>query len=362
MKKFYFIVNPISGHANNTKYAEDIIALLHKKADVETHMHVLQARGEAEPYAAKLADEIKDDGIIVSVGGDGTFNEIASSLVGKSTPVAIIPRGSGNGLARMLRVPTQKALQAEYLLKGHTIKIDNGNFGDRKYFCTAGFGFEACIAFLFDKTGNKKRGRQQYVQHIIKEIFNYKPVEAELEIDGKREKGKYFSLCIANANQYGNNAIISPSADLTDGKLRLIKVKPFPLVLAGTLGVALMGGYIDKLELFVETKEVESVKILSISDDRFHCDGEPIRKQLPLEVSITKGLLNILVDADYKPYSPRIFDVDIDDINAKIRKTNENFTETLKEKVEEVNNLNYELRSSAKDMLASFFTKKSKNK
>ena len=35
MKKFYFIVNPISGHANNTKYAEDIIALLHKKADVE---------------------------------------------------------------------------------------------------------------------------------------------------------------------------------------------------------------------------------------------------------------------------------------------------------------------------------------
>ena len=192
MKKFYFIVNPISGHANNVKYAEDIIKLLHKKADVETHMHVLQARGEAEPYAAKLADEIKDDGIIVSVGGDGTFNEIASSLVGKSTPIAIIPRGSGNGLARMLRVPTQKMLQAEYLLKGHTIKIDNGNFGDRKYFCTAGFGFEACIAFLFDKTGNKKRGRQQYVHHIIKEIFNYKPVEAELEIDGKREKGKYF--------------------------------------------------------------------------------------------------------------------------------------------------------------------------
>ena len=188
MKRFYFIVNPISGHANNTKYAEDIIALLHKKADVETHMHVLQARGEAEPYAAKLADEIKDDGIIVSVGGDGTFNEIASSLVGKSTPIAIIPRGSGNGLARMLRVPTQKALQAEYLLKGHTIKIDNGNFGDRKYFCTAGFGFEACIAFLFDKTGNKKRGRQQYVHHIIKEIFNYKPVEAELEIDGKSLK------------------------------------------------------------------------------------------------------------------------------------------------------------------------------
>ena len=222
MKKFYFIVNPISGHANNTKYAEDIIALLHKKADVETHIHVLQARGEAEPYAAKLADEIMDDGIIVSVGGDGTFNEIASSLVGKSTPIAIIPRGSGNGLARMLRVPTQKALQAEYLLKGHTIKIDNGNFGDRKYFCTAGFGFEACIAFLFDKTGNKKRGRQQYVQHIIKEIFKYKPVEAELEIDGKREKGKYFSLCIANANQYGNNAIISPSADLTDGKIGLL--------------------------------------------------------------------------------------------------------------------------------------------
>ena len=185
---------------------------------------------------------------------------------------------------------------------------------------------------------------------------------AELEIDGKRETGKYFSLCIANSNQYGNNAIISPSADLTDGKLRLVKVKPFPLVLAGTLGVALMGGYIDKLDIFVETREVESVKILSISDDRFHCDGEPIRKELPLEVSISKSLLNILVDADYKPYSPRIFDVDIDEINARIRRTNETFTETLKEKVGEVSHLNSELRHNAKDMLSSFFTKRSKNK
>ena len=207
MKNFYFIVNPISGNANNTKYTENLIALMSEYPEVTTHMHVLSGRGEAAPYADKLSNEIGENGIIVSVGGDGTFNEIASALTGKKTAVAIVPRGSGNGLARMLKVPTTPKEQKEYLLKGKTINIDNGQLGDRKFFCTAGFGFEACIAFLFDKTGCKKRGKQQYIRHIIKEIFKYNPVEAVMEADGERIEGKYLSVCVANADQYGNNAI-----------------------------------------------------------------------------------------------------------------------------------------------------------
>lgn len=242
MRKYHFIVNPISGNANNRKYAENLIRMLTTRHGASCQMHVLSARGEAEPYARQLAQTIDNDTTVVSVGGDGTFNEIASGLINTPTRIAIIPRGSGNGLSRMLRLPNHPKEQIDYLISEKTVRIDAGRFGQRNFFCTAGFGFEASIAFLFDKTGRKKRGPQQYVHHILREVFTYKPVEVELTLDGEKIHDKFFSVCFANADQYGNNAIIAPEASLTDGLFHVILVRPFPLIAAGTMGAALMGG------------------------------------------------------------------------------------------------------------------------
>lgn len=362
-EKYYFIINPISGHANNAKYAEDVIALMKARAkesgkDIEIHEHVLSARGEAEHYTSELSGEIGADGVVVSVGGDGTFNEIASSLTGKDTPIAVIPRGSGNGLARMLSLPHTKDDTVEYLLTGRRMKIDSGRFGERQYFCTAGFGFEACIAFLFDKTGNVHRGKQEYVKHIMKEIFTYNPIYVNMEVDGEVVKGEYMSVCLANANQYGNNAIISPDADLEDGHLRLVMIKPFPIAMAGTMALALMGGYIDKVPMYVERRVVDRVKVTEVSDARFHCDGEPLRMELPLEVSVNPMSLNMIVPQDYKPVSPRAFDKEIEDINRHIAAANEMLTNNVVEQMKKAADLRKELRTNAEKLISKYFSKR----
>lgn len=326
MRKYHFIVNPISGNANNRKYAENLIRMLTTRHGASCQMHVLSARGEAEPYARQLAQTIDNDTTVVSVGGDGTFNEIASGLINTPTRIAIIPRGSGNGLSRMLRLPNHPKEQIDYLISEKTVRIDAGRFGQRNFFCTAGFGFEASIAFLFDKTGRKKRGPQQYVHHILREVFTYKPVDVELTLDGEKIHDKFFSVCFANADQYGNNAIIAPEASLTDGLFHVILVRPFPLIAAGTMGAALMGGYFDKLS-YVETRKVKHASLKVIDDARFHCDGEPIRHETPLQIDLMHQVLNVQVPSDYdESLSPRL----VNELNQKIETANLELTQALR--------------------------------
>ena len=326
MRKFHFIVNPISGNANNRKYAESLIRRLENHEDVSCSIHVLSARGEAENYARQLPLVLDRDTTVVSVGGDGTFNESASGLLNSSLRIAIIPRGSGNGLARMLRLPNRWNEQVHYLLSNQTIRIDAGRFAQRNFFCTAGFGFEAAIAFLFDKTGRKKRGPKQYVHHILREVFTYKPVKVELSLDGETLCDDFFSVCFANADQYGNNAIIAPEASLTDGLFHVILVRPFPLIAAGTMGAALMGGYFDKLP-FVETRKVRHATLKSVSDPRFHCDGEPLHFSSPLEINVQPHALLIQVPDGYDDsLSPRL----VNELNQKIETANNELTQALR--------------------------------
>ncbi len=359
--EIHFIVNPISGNANNTRYAGHLIDLIGSRhvEGVSTSIHVLQRRGEATDYAAAYARDVvasgrQDEVLMVSVGGDGTINEIASAVAGTGVTVAIVPRGSGNGLARSLHLPHKAEEQVDYLLTGHRERIDFGRLGPRDFFCTAGFGFEADIAFLFDKTGNAQRGKEAYLKHIASEIFNYKGVEARVLLDGEEMKGRFLTFCFANANQYGNNAFIAPEASLQDGLLSVTIMHPFPFALAGIEGAALMGGYIDKLPN-VETRLVRHAEILELGDNRFHCDGEPVTMNAPTKVDIVERSLDVLVPRDYSETSCRI--IDPQEISEKANEISIAVQERLKQSGETVQRLPRELRGNLKQLVRRYFSK-----
>ena len=104
------------------------------------------------------------------------FNEAASVLVGTNRLMAHIPRGSGNGLARMLKIPSQIRKIADYLESGVTKSIDVGQINEDYFFCTCGFGFDALIARHFD--GSEKRGLKGYVNYVCRSFFRFKGVDA----------------------------------------------------------------------------------------------------------------------------------------------------------------------------------------
>ena len=101
-KKIIFIINPISGTANKDSMPSLIERYIDKAIfDVEIRFT------EYSGHASEIATAAKNTGvdIVVAVGGDGTINEVARSVIDSRTALGIIPCGSGNGLARHLMLP-----------------------------------------------------------------------------------------------------------------------------------------------------------------------------------------------------------------------------------------------------------------
>lgn len=285
-----FIINPIAGPGNNRKYWSALRKRL-KKRGISFRVKYTKHSDHATRLAIKRLKKEKDP-LIVSVGGDGTFNEVASAIVGSEAILAHIPRGSGNGLARMLKLPGKTRKVPGYLLKGTPKNIDAGKINDRYFFCAAGFGFDALVAHHFSK--GQHRGLTGYVLQIVKLFFRYKGIEAAFETDDEKHSGRYFMVSIANANQMGNNAYIAPDAKLDDGYLNVTLVRPFPLYYAPIMALALFGKFLNKMP-FVEMQKVKTVCIKKIDSPLFHLDGEATILEFPAEIKITESALRILV-------------------------------------------------------------------
>ena len=293
-KNYYFIVNPIAGPFNNLRYCEQIKKeLMLDDNQVETVK--TEHKGHAFELAQKRAKDI--DTLIVSMGGDGTFNEVASGLVHSEASLAHIPRGSGNGLARMLKIPWLRYQSAKYIQDGIIKKIDAGKINDRFFFCTCGFGFDAFISDRFNKS--KLRGSLLYGWYIFNLFNKYKGVNASFKVDGINYDGDYFIVTFSNANQYGLNAKIAPKANLSDGLIDVTMLKPFPRILAPLYAFSLIGGFINRMP-YVYTLQASTVEIKAVSSSYFHIDGEAIEMNYPATIKVYKEALKLHIPKDQK--------------------------------------------------------------
>jgi len=247
-----------------------------------------------EGHAFKLAIEnLKEYYKIVAVGGDGTVNEISKALIYKDNLFGIIPTGSGNGLARSLKIPKNLKKAINKIIKGNTIKIDSGKVNDHHFLNVAGIGFDAQIAHTFTKS--KKRGFKTYFLHILREFINYKPTDVIIEKDDREElKISPFLVSIANSQQWGNNAYISPSSKINDGLFEICVLKKFPLIITPVLVVRLFLKNIHKSK-YMKTIQADSVVIKLKTNSKGHIDGEPVVFDKILNIKILKKSINIIV-------------------------------------------------------------------
>ena len=162
-KTIVFILNPHSG----THSKVQMPALIDSTLDKEKFCHKVvftEFAGHAADIARQCVEEHVD--IVVAVGGDGTINEVARSIVHSDTALGIIPCGSGNGLARHLCIPLEPHKAIEIINKAKIELLDYGVINDLPFFCTCGMGFDAFISLKFAEAG--KRGPLTYLENVLK--------------------------------------------------------------------------------------------------------------------------------------------------------------------------------------------------
>lgn len=287
-RRFYFIINPISGGRS-------------KKAAVQTIIEIMNENqleyGIGWWETGILVSDLVKDGMargfntIVAVGGDGTINQVAKEIVNTNLVLGIIPFGSGNGFARHLNIKGTIDDHLEILLNGEVKTIDTGTCNGHFFINVAGIGFDAHVSHLFANT--EGRGLVNYAKVSIKEARLYPEEIFELELDGKKQQEEAFLISIANGSQWGNEFYIAPNAELNDGQLRCCLLKKPKLVSIPGLINRLLKGRIAQSRYYKQISFKE-LKIKRKTAGPVHLDGEPVFLNEDLEFRVVKQSLKVI--------------------------------------------------------------------
>jgi diacylglycerol kinase (ATP) len=240
--------------------------------------------------AQEAAEKRKD--IVIAVGGDGTINNIAKYMVNTGILFGIVPQGSGNGLARHLKIPMDNVKAIKVINKLHRKNIDTGMANDQFFLNVAGAGFDAHVSWMFANA--PKRGFWSYTKITLNEFANYKPRAYELIVDGKSVTKDAFIICVANGSQYGNNAYIAPQANLDDGLFDISVMKPFKTYQMPAIGLEMF------MKKYNNSRYVDALKGSDIVIKRpeagvFNIDGEPIMMEKDIHIKILPEALKVIV-------------------------------------------------------------------
>ncbi|RAK04212.1 YegS/Rv2252/BmrU family lipid kinase [Halanaerobium saccharolyticum] len=286
-KKILAIINPAAAGGKTAKIWPKKNKYV-KKEFINFDEVYTKKSGEAVKFAQKAVEENYD--YIMSVGGDGTVNEIINGMLLAEkkeirTKLIIYPLGTGSDLSRTLNLPTNidDFIELVKREKSKSIKVVAAEFFNyqqqkrKRYFINiADCGMGAVVAKKLNKSRKKLDGSLSYLVKIFQTLFNYRNKEIKVEADDKLlYQGKIKSVIIAHGNYFGGGIKIAPEADLFSDKLNLVLLKDFSkLGIILNLIKAYKGKHLS--HSLVESYQVEKIKITTQERVELELDGESL--------------------------------------------------------------------------------------
>lgn len=286
-----FIINPISGVYKKKNIPEKVARYI-DYVQFDYTIRFTQYAGHATLIAQQAVEEGYD--ICVAVGGDGSINEVAQSLVGTNTALGIIPYGSGNGFATHLKIPARDAEGSISVLNtGKTVKLDLVKSNLRYFVSNAGFGIDSSVARRFHH--HTIRGLASYAWAVVKELlFYFQPFPARVEIDDVTIEREFFLFTAFNANQYGYDYAVFPFTSMKDGVLDVIVMNRFPVwKLFWIVGCLIM----KRADLIKEAESYRAKTIVIHGNKKmvYQFDGDSVIYHGDVTFNVVPQCINVVV-------------------------------------------------------------------
>lgn len=288
-RKYLTIINPHSGTSRKTSIPELAYNILSENGS-ELYFVYTNEQG----HVAQIIDDVAGQGfdVVIGVGGDGTINEVADAVRPTDMTMGIIPMGSGNGLARSLDIPMDPEAALEVIRKGYIKRIDCCEANGFPFFVTFGVGFDAQVTASYDQ--KSFRGPLSYVLSTVDQFIKHKSSLYRLHLNGEVIEQKAFLVTCANADQYGNNAIIAPEAELDDGLFDVVVIRNMSLLKAPQVAINLFTKNINE-SASIDIYRTDHLVIEREEEDYAQVDGELLELGRRIEITIQKQQLPILV-------------------------------------------------------------------
>ena len=223
--------------------------------------------GEGDACAAirALAGEVD---LVILGGGDGTMNAAAEALVETGLPLAILPLGTANDLARSLGLPLDPLAAARFIPTAAPQPVDLGWVNGHYYFNVASIGFSAELAGELTSEAKKRFGVFGYAVAAVRVLRRVRPFGVTIEHDGTVEKVTTIQVSVGNGRHYGGGMTVEETATVDDGKLDFYSLEVahwwrllmlLPALRKGTQGKAADVRAFSTTEIVVKTKKPRPV-------------------------------------------------------------------------------------------------------
>ena len=303
MKKNLIVINPCSGKKKANKYLTDIVEIFTNEGYISTVLTTTKS-GDGIEYARNYAG---DYDLVTAIGGDGTFNEVASGILegGHKVPLGYIASGSCNDFANSLNLPMGILAAARNIVGGKPKTLDLGSFNGRKFSYVASFGAFTQTSYSTPQNIKNALGHLAYVLEGATTIASIRPLHMKIEADGKIYEDDYLFGAISNSTSLAGILTINPEyVDMNDGlfEMLLVKAPKNILDLPEIIHMLTTQDYNTSTLEFIKAKEF---KITTDGETPWSLDGE---YQEPCEEIVIETLHNA-VEIMMKPakkYKPRI--------------------------------------------------------
>jgi diacylglycerol kinase (ATP) len=251
------------------------------------------ASESAEHFADMIRSTSPDEyDRLVVAGGDGTIHIAANAIDLNGSPLAIIPLGSGDDLAKTLGIPTDPAAAAAVALNGSTREIDVAVANGRRYLGVAGVGFDSKVA-SFANTVRHLSGSLVYLYSIFRVLPSFRPIPMSITIDGHTQYEEVMFAVVANGPRYGGGIRIAPTAELDDRLLDLYLIRRCSKWdLVKTLPKAYTGKHVGSS--FVAAQRAREIRIACEEPLELYADGE-YATMTPVTITLAPQRLRIAV-------------------------------------------------------------------
>lgn len=296
MRRAAILINPTSGKGRSAHNAP--LALDRLRAHGVAVTTLLAGSAEA---GLDLARRAVADGVdaLVACGGDGTVHLALQAVYGTDTLLGIVPVGTGDDIARSLRIPRDDPrAAADVIAAGHTRRVDHAvvraaDGAERAFLAVMSAGFDSQV----NARANAMKwptGKSRYLLATLAELGVYRAADFTITVDGQSLHEPGMLLAIGNGPSYGGGMHICPGASLDDGLLDLTFLtrtskatflKVFPRVYKGT--------HVDSP--VVRTLRGTRIRVEAPGQTAF-ADGEYVGP-LPVDVQVVPQGLRVLVPA-----------------------------------------------------------------
>ena len=303
MQDAMLIVNPASGAGRTAKKWPYIKQLL-KHFGLRFEHGITEAPG----HAIELAKSAVGRGykLVVSVGGDGTINEIVNGIYAtgeiKDVELGIIGTGTGSDYIRTIGVSRHYQESCHPLMNPMKMSVDLGMVEslddkgktDKRIFANfAGLGFDAEVVRATTKNFKSLGGKPAYLMGLLSTFATYKNHDVHLSLDGYKEDKKICTVVMSNGKYGGGSMLIAPDADPSDGLFDVMIIGDISKSdLLRSLPRIYRGTHLTHPK--VTLKRAKTVEIYSDGIMSIQADGELIG-EAPARFSVLPSALNILV-------------------------------------------------------------------